>query len=89
VCARYTVRDVRRRVIVRVIGVAVCVTLSCMGVPVSAVSMRLARVAMAVARVRVSTVTVAGMYCLCKSAQRHDAEANTSERQTERVRVHV
>ena len=87
-CARYTVRYVGRRVIVCVIGVAVCGTVRCMGVAVRTVSMRMARVAVAVARVRVSTVTVAGMYRLCESAQRHDAEAYTSERQTERVRVH-
>ena len=59
------------------------------GVAVAAVSVRMACVAMAVARVHVSTVTVTSMYRLCESAQRHDAEAYTSERQTERVRVHV
>ena len=57
-------------------------------VSVAAVSVRMARVAMAVARVHVSTVTVSSLYRLCESAQRHDAEAYTSERQTERVRVH-
>jgi hypothetical protein len=59
------------------------------GVAVAAVSVRMARVAMAVARVHVGTVTVVtSVYRLCESAQRHDAEAYTSERQTERVRVH-
>ena len=63
------------------------------------VGMGAMRMAMSGMRVRVRAVRVpAGampvgmamnrMRCLCETAQRHDAEANTSERQTERVGVH-
>ena len=38
--------------------------------------------------VPVRAVAVTHMRCLRKTAQSHDAEANTAERQTERVGVH-
>jgi hypothetical protein len=44
------------------------------------VSMRMA--------VAVRGVAVTRVRCLCETAQRHDAEANSTERQAERVGVH-
>ena len=59
-------------------------------VAMSVAWMRMARVTVSVParRVAVRRVAVARVRCLGETAQRHDAKANSAERQTERVGVH-